>query len=92
MFVAIAFHHPAPEHEAAYADYMTRVRDAVGEPPGLIRFDCVRDDAGGRLFGLSVWESRAAFEAALPAIGSLADEHVPAWDARPDEVVTGETF
>jgi quinol monooxygenase YgiN len=92
MYVAIAFHHPAPQHEEAYAAYMTRVRQAVGEPPGLIRFDCVRDDAGGRLFGLSVWESQAAFEAALPAIGSLIGEHLPEWDARPDVLVTGETF
>lgn len=92
MFVAIAFHHPVPEHEDDYAAYMTRVREAVGEPPGLIRFDCVRDDAGGRLLGLSVWESRSAFEAALPAIGGLIDEHLPEWDARADVVVTGETF
>jgi heme-degrading monooxygenase HmoA len=92
MFVAIAFHHPVPEHEEAYAAYMRRVQAAVGEPPGLIRFDCVRDDAGGRLFGLSVWESRAAFEAALPAIGSLIDEHLPEWDARDDVLLTGETF
>lgn len=92
MFVAIAFHHPAPQHEADYAAYMRRVQAAVGAPPGLIRFDCVRDDAGGRLLGLSVWESRAAFEAALPAIGSLIDEHLPEWDASDDVLLTGETF
>jgi heme-degrading monooxygenase HmoA len=89
MFVAIAFHHPAPGCEQEYGAYMERVRAAVGEPPGLIRFECLREEGGDRLFGLSLWESRADFEAALPLIGSLADEHVPEWDAREDEVVLG---
>ncbi|ADB49972.1 antibiotic biosynthesis monooxygenase family protein [Conexibacter woesei] len=89
MFVAVAIHYPTSEHVEDFAAYMRRVRTAVGAPPGLIRFDSWRDPGGGRLFGLSVWESQAAFEAALPLIGSLRDEHRPEWDARPDDILLG---
>lgn len=89
MFVAVAIHHPTSEHVEDFAAYMLRVRAAVGAPPGLIRFDCWREPDGGRLFGLSVWESQEAFEAALPLIGSLRHEHLPEWDARADDVLLG---
>ena len=87
MFVAIAVHHAAPEHVEDFLAFMRRVVEAVGRPPGLIDFDGYRDQQSNRLIGLSRWESRAAFEAALATIGSLRHERRDAWSERPDDVL-----
>ena len=87
MFVAIAIHHARPEHVDAFGDYMRRVREAVGDPPGLIDFHCYRDAGTSRLVGLSRWESEQDFRAALPLIGSLGAERRDEWSERPDDVL-----
>jgi len=87
MFVAIAVHHARPEHVDDFADYMRRVRDAVGDPPGLVDFHGYRDAGTSRLVGLSRWETEEAFQAALPLIGALRDERREEWSERPDDVL-----
>jgi heme-degrading monooxygenase HmoA len=87
MFVAIAIHHPAPEHVEDFAAYMRRVRAAVGDPPGLVDFHGYRDAGSNRLVGLSRWESEEAFRDALGLIGSLGEERRAAWSERPDDVL-----
>lgn len=88
MFVAIAFHHPAPDHVDDLLAHMERVRANVEGAPGLIEFLCLREEGGTRLLGFSRWESRAAFEAALPRIGQFRDDRRPEWSTREDELVT----
>jgi quinol monooxygenase YgiN len=87
MFVAIAIHHARPAHAEDFVAYMLRVRAAVGDPPGLIDFHGYRDTQTARLVGLSRWESEAAFQAALPRIGSLRAERREEWSERPDDVL-----
>jgi heme-degrading monooxygenase HmoA len=87
MFVAIAIHHARPEHVDAFVDYMRRVRDAVGDPPGLVDFHGYRDTRTSRLLGISHWESEEAFHAALPLIGQLSDQRRDEWSERPDDVL-----
>jgi hypothetical protein len=87
MFLAIAIHHARPEHADDFMAFMRRVRQAVGDPPGLIEFDGWRETAGNRLFGVSRWESEQAFRDALPLIMSLAHERREEWSERPDDVL-----
>ena len=87
MFQAIAVHHAAPEHADAFMAFMHRVIDHVGDAPGLIEFSAWREQGTSRLFGLSRWESRDAFEAALPTIMSLGPERRPEWSEREDDVL-----
>lgn len=87
MFVAIAIHHASPDHVEDFVAFMHRVIETVGHPPGLVDFDGYRDTRTGRLVGLSRWESKAAFEAALQSIGSLHHERRDEWSLAPDDVL-----
>jgi quinol monooxygenase YgiN len=88
MFVAIAIHHAAPGHVDALLAHMERVRANVEGAPGLIEFLCLRENDGPRLLGFSRWESREAFEAALPRIGAFRDDRRPEWSTQEDELLT----
>ena len=88
MFVAIALHYPAPEHEAAFIDFMHKVVAQTAGAPGLIEFKACRDPGNGFLAGFSRWENEEAFRAALPTIGSLHHLRKPEWSTKEDEVIT----
>jgi heme-degrading monooxygenase HmoA len=88
VFVAIALHHAAPEHEDEFIDFMRRVIEATAGAPGLLEFRACRDPATGVLAGYSRWESAEAFQAGLPRIGSLRHERRPEWTTQPDQVIT----
>jgi heme-degrading monooxygenase HmoA len=87
MFLAVAIHHAAPEHVDDLLAHMNRVVRNVEGAPGLLEFGCWRESDGTRLIGFSRWDSRAAFEAALPRIGQFSDQRRPEWSTRPDEVL-----
>ena len=87
MLQAIAIHHATPEHTDDFLAFMHRVIAHVGEATGLVEFTAWREGAGGRLMGVSRWESAADFQAALPLITSLAPERREEWSERPDDVL-----
>jgi quinol monooxygenase YgiN len=87
MFVAIAIHHAAPDHVDELLAHMERVRANVEDAPGLLEFLTLREGDGVRLIGFSRWQSREAFEAALPRIGAFVDERRPEWSTREDELL-----
>ena len=86
MHVAIAIHHPKPEHVQDFLDFMATVEAAMEGTPGLLSFESWRELSGGRLVGMSRWESPEAFTAALPRILGIGGRD-PAWSARPDELL-----
>ena len=86
MFIAIATHHPHPDHVEDFADHMRRVVEATAEADGLVDFDCYRDEETGALLGVSRWTSHEAFKAALPLIGSCADRRQDEWTVADDEL------
>ena len=86
MVVTMAVHHAAPQHVADFLRHMEKAVRATEGAPGLIDFTCWVEDDGTRLIGLARWESRDAFEAALPRIGSHAHERDPAWTTAEDEL------
>jgi hypothetical protein len=87
VFLAIAIHHPHPDHEQELVAHMHRVVEATSGAEGLIDFDCVRDDSTGRLLGVSRWTAREAFEAALPLIGANAHLRRSEWTVAEDELL-----
>ena len=88
MFVAVAIHHAAPEHEEAFIDFMRKVIDATVPSPGLLDFRACRDPVKGFLAGYSVWEDEASFRAALGKITSLGQLRKPEWTTQDDELIT----
>jgi hypothetical protein len=87
MFLAIAIHHPHPDHELDFVAHMHRVVEATSGAEGLIGFDCVRDEPTGRLLGVSRWTTREAFDAALPLIGANTHLRRPEWTVAEDELM-----
>jgi quinol monooxygenase YgiN len=92
VFTAIATHYPHPDHAAELEGHMLLVRDTVRGAEGLIEFECFRSDDGARLLGISKWESRDAFEAALPLIMSHRDRRRDEWTVTEDELTELESF
>jgi quinol monooxygenase YgiN len=92
MFTAIATHHPHPDHVADMGAHMQLVVETVGDAAGLLSFECCRDVASGALLGVSRWESREAFEAALPLIMANADRRRDEWTVAADELLQLESF
>lgn len=84
MYLTIAFHYPHPEHTDEFLAFMGRVGEAMRDTPGLLSIEGGRHDAT-RLIAVGRWESRAAFEAALPKLMSVPGR-LPEWSARDDEV------
>ena len=87
LYVVIAIHHPKPEHLETFLAFMRRVETVAGGSPGMLRFGSWREEGGKRLIGLSMWESKEAFEASLPQIMSLHEERSPDWSEHPDDVL-----
>jgi hypothetical protein len=87
MFIAIAIHHAAPEHEQAFPDLMRKVVEATEGAPGLVEFKACREANGRFLAGFSRCETAEAFATALPPITSLAPLRKPEWSAKPDELI-----
>jgi quinol monooxygenase YgiN len=92
MFIAIAIHHPEPNHVAEFEAHMRLVRDTVADADGLLSFECCRDEATGHLLGISRWDSREAFETALPLIAANADRRRDEWTVAEDELRTLDSF
>lgn len=91
MFLAIAVHHVVPEHKEAMKAFMTTVTETVTGTAGLIEFGGY-EDQGGKLVGISRWESPEAFQAALPVIMSMSDQRRPEWTSAPDDLLAATPF
>jgi quinol monooxygenase YgiN len=87
MYAVIAIHYPKPEHIEDFLAFMAKVETVAHDSPGMLRFGSWREDGGKRLVGLSMWESKGAFEVSLPQITSLHEERSAEWSDRPDDVL-----
>ena len=66
MFIHMSIHVPNPGFEQEVLASMNRVRLAALGTPGLVHIGPWREDGGGRILGIAMWESRAHWEAAIP--------------------------
>jgi hypothetical protein len=86
MFTHIAIHYPRPEYRDQLIASMKRVAAAAEGLDGLVRIGPWREASGDRLVGLSMWESKAAFDAAGPAIfAAVAADPFDLWESQPPE-------
>ena len=92
MYTYIAFHYPKPEYVEELLASMRRVDVASRQADGLVSIGPWREIDGDRIVGVSVWESRAHFEAAAPAVwGVVKDDPFDLWCAKPTEDFEGES-
>ena len=87
MFIHMSIHEPNPGYEQAVLDSMNRVRLAALGTPGLVHIGPFREEDGGRIVGMAIWESRAHWAAALPNLFAVAEADDPEgrWHAKPPE-------
>jgi heme-degrading monooxygenase HmoA len=68
-YIFMAVHYPAPgKLDEVYAG-MRRMADSATGTPGLVEIGPWTEVSGTRVIGISKWESREAFEAAMPGSG-----------------------
>jgi quinol monooxygenase YgiN len=80
-------HYPKPDKEHLLAKEMARFGDLVQKQPGVIFVNAFKDEKNGTLMAMSVWESQAALESAMPAMReALKDVPFADWEAQPREM------
>ena len=88
MPIAIAIHHPKPEHREEWVTLMRQAGEAANGVPGLIgSIDGYRDTRSGRLVGVSRWESMEALEAGVAGVKKMSDEADQRWGELATEVL-----
>jgi heme-degrading monooxygenase HmoA len=82
MIVHLSIHTVKPEYERELVASMHRFGAAAAGSPGLLSAQTLKDERSGKLFGLTRWESRAAWEAGVER-SRVAVENDPfdLWDA-----------
>ena len=80
----MAAHYPAEGHLDEVRDSMTRMAAMMAGTPGLLEIGPWVERDGSRVVGVSRWESRAAFDAAMPGSGVPGDVIHPG-ESRPRE-------
>jgi heme-degrading monooxygenase HmoA len=87
MFIHMSIHVPNPGYEQAVLDSMNRVRLAALGTPGLLDIGPWREHDGGRIVGISRWETRAHWEAVIPTLFAIAEADDPhdLWHASPPQ-------
>jgi hypothetical protein len=68
-YIFMAVHYPADGSSGEVYASMAKMAEAAAGTPGLIEIGPWRERGGDRVVGLSRWESREAFEAAMPGSG-----------------------
>jgi hypothetical protein len=89
MFIFYSIHYPHPEKEELLVQGMHEFGELMKQQPGIL-FQApypFKDPEKGTLMGISIWESREAFQAALPTLQS-ARQNSPSheWEVKPPEV------
>jgi heme-degrading monooxygenase HmoA len=68
-YIFMAVHYPEPESRDDVDASMSAMAESMAGTPGLIEIGPWLDRDGDRVIGLSRWESRDAFDAAMPGSG-----------------------
>ena len=89
MFIFYSIHYPHPEKEELLVQSMHEYGELMKKQPGNL-FQApypFKDPEKGTLMGISIWESREAFQAALPTLQSARQNSpAPEWESKPAEV------
>jgi len=86
MFVHLSIHYPRADHEAELVASMHRFGAAAAVAPGLLHAATLKDERSPRLVGLTVWSSRAAWEAGVErSRAAVAGDDFDLWEEREPE-------
>ncbi|HLI08145.1 MAG TPA: hypothetical protein VKV40_16370 [Ktedonobacteraceae bacterium] len=89
MFIFYSIHYPHPEKEELLVQSMHEFGELLKQQPGNI-FQApypFKDPEEGTLTGVSIWESREAFQAALPALQrARQNSRSHEWEVKPTRV------
>jgi len=89
MFAHLSIHYPKPEYERDLIDSMHRFGAAVRGAPGLRHAFTLEDKRTGRLVGLTVWDSREQWDAAVErSRAAVQDDDFGLWEDREPEGFT----
>lgn len=83
-YIFMAIHYPEPGHRAEVCDRMGELARMMAGAPGLLEIGPWAEYDGDRVVGVSRWESRAAFEEAMPGSG-VSNDVVHPGERRPRE-------
>jgi hypothetical protein len=87
MFVHVAVHRPFTDKADLLAASMQRFAEAMIGQPGLQDVFVLRDPRNGTQVGLAIWDSKANWEAARPAmIAAIQDDPFGEWEDAPPDV------
>jgi heme-degrading monooxygenase HmoA len=81
-YIFMAVHYPAPGRRGEIYAGMKAMAASLARVPGLLEAGPWLDADDDRVVGISRWESRAAFEAAMPGSG-MADGTVHDGERQP---------
>jgi quinol monooxygenase YgiN len=83
-----AVHYPHPQHLDDLLGSMSRIMAAAPAIEGLESIGAYADEAGGRIFAISVWASPEALQAATATFfASIADLPFDVWERKPRELL-----
>ncbi|MEA2633197.1 MAG: hypothetical protein QOE66_3416 [Chloroflexota bacterium] len=86
-YFTLAIHYPVPEHIDDLLNAMRRLSEAAHDIEGLTDMSAWVDDASGRVFATSTWDSAEHAQAAWQRLGALAAETpFSQWERQPREV------
>ena len=86
-YFTLAIHYPKPDHLNDLLSAMKKLSDAAQHIDGLLDMSAWVDDASGRVFATSTWESAERAKAAWQGLGALAAQApFSQWEAKPREV------
>jgi hypothetical protein len=72
-YIFMAAHYPAEGHAEEVRQGMARKALAMAGTPGLLEIGPWMEHDGSRIVGISRWESKAAFDSAMPGSGVPSD-------------------
>src|SRR5260370_19202598 len=81
-YIFMAVHYPEPGRHDDLHQRMTRMGASLAGAPGLIEIGAWLEFGGERVVGVSRWQSREAFEPAMPGSGAPANL-IRQWQPRP---------
>jgi len=93
MFVHMGTHFPKEDQQVAVEAAMKRFAQVAAAQPGSLQVITVAEVDGPRRTTITVWGSRADFDAALPALReSIADVPWDDWQTRKTDVQLSEAI
>jgi Antibiotic biosynthesis monooxygenase len=85
-YIFMVIHHPKPEHRDDLIRGMVERAELMAATPGFIEAGPWEIENDQRIVGISRWQSKEAFAAAVPPGFGVPTDDVHEWETRPREL------